>query len=342
MMLGVSIKLSPRQRRTARQLVGVFIVAAVTLAGGLWYWLVEGFGPLDGLYQAVITVSTVGFAEIEPLDASGRIFTIVLIVVGVASVVYALGGFAEMLIESSIRRFTFRRKERTLERLEGHTVLCGYGATGGTVARLLPPETKLGVIEKIPERVDEATEDGFVAIEGDSTSDETLRAAGIERARRLIVCLSSDSDAISTVLSARVLNPDVLIVSRVNDYASSRKLRLAGADHVVSPTEMGAQRMVADALQPSMGSFLDAALHSGTTGLSLRTVELGDGFEPTEIDSLEAETGARILGVQDLDGDILEPGETDGTVRAGQTLLVVGHENELADLERHPGGALST
>ena len=336
-MLGLSLKLTPRQRRTARQLVGVFVVATVTILGGLWYWIVEGFGPLDGLYQAVITVSTVGFQEVETLDASGRIFTIVLIVVGVASVVYALGGFAEMLIESSIRRFTFRRKERTLERLEGHTVLCGYGSTGSTVARMLPLDVKLGVIEKIPERVDEATADGFVAIEGDSTSDETLRAAGIERARKLIVCLQSDSDAISTVLSARVLNSDVLIISRVNDYSAARKLRLAGADHVVSPTEMGAQRMVADALQPSMGSFLDAALHSGTIGLSLRTVKLASELEPAAIADIEAETGARVLGVQDRDGDILEPRETDGTVHGGQTLLVVGHENELSDLEEHLG-----
>ena len=334
-MLG--LKLSPRQRRAARQFVGIAVVAVVTGTGALWYWLVEGFSLVDGVYQAVITVSTVGFAEIEELDTSGRIFTMVLIVVGVASLIYALGGFAEMLIESSIRRFTFRRRERTLERLSGHTVLCGYGSTGGTVARMLPADTKLGVIEKIPERVDQAAEDGHVAIEGDSTSDETLRAAGIERALRLIVCLSSDSDAISTVLSARVLNPDVLIVTRVDNYTAARKLRLAGADHVVSPTEMGAQRIVADALQPSVGTFLDVALHSGNIALSLRTITLDEEFDSSAISSLEAETGARVLGVQDHEGGIVEPRQTDGTVHGGQTLLVVGHEDELADLERHLG-----
>ncbi len=328
-MLGLS--LSPTQRRTGRQLVGVAVVAAVTGLGALWYWLVEGFGLVDATYQAVITVSTVGFAEIEELDTSGRIFTMVLIVVGVASVVYALGGFAEMLIESSIRRFTFRRKERTLERMSGHTVICGYGSTGSTVARLLPDGTQLGVIELIADRIDVATEDGHLAIEGDSTSDETLRAAGIERAERLIVCLSSDSDALSTVLSARVLNPDVRIVTRVDDYSVARKLRLAGADHVVSPTEMGAQRMVSDALQPSMGSFLDAALHISNVGLSLRTIAVS--APSAEIADLEHETGARVLGVQDRDGRILETGDTDGSVSQGETLLAVGHDDELAALE---------
>lgn len=246
------IRLRDIARRNARQFVGLGVVGGVTIVGAVWYRLVEGISSVDSLYQSVITVSTVGFGEVVPLDTSGRLFTVGLIVLGVASVVYALGGFAELLIESSIERFSFRRKERTLEKMSEHTIVCGYGRTGATVARLLPPGTAVGVIELDPERVDEASEDGFVAIHGDSTSDETLAAAGIARAAQLIVCLSSDSDALSTVLSARVLSPGVRIVTRVDDALAARKLHMAGADHVVSPVEMCARRLVADALDPAL------------------------------------------------------------------------------------------
>lgn len=321
-------------RKNARQLVGVAIVAVVTILGAAWYWLVEGFGLVDALYQSVITVSTVGFGETEQLDTSGRIFTIGLIVVGVGSVVYALGGFAEILIESSIRRFTFRRKERTLERMTNHTIICGFGRTGAAVAALLPDEVDFGVIEIDPIRADQATEDGGVALVGDCTLDETLLAAGVERAERLILALSSDSDAISTVLSAKVLNPSIRIVTRVSDVASAHKLRLAGADQVVSPIEMGAQRLVADALQPSVGSFLDAAVHDDSFGFSIRGVTVRSGASPTSIGEIETATGVRVVGIRDGAGHLIDSPARTEPVIADQTIIVVGHRDELQKLHK--------
>ncbi len=319
--------------RATKPLVGALIVTGVTSLGAIWYWLVEGFSAIDGLYQSVITVSTVGFGEVQPLDDSGRLFTVVLIVIGVASVVYALGGFAELLIDSSIRRVTFRRKERTLERMTGHTIVCGYGRFGAAVAARLPEGSEVGVIERSAERVEVATEAGLVAIEGDSTLDETLVAAGIDRASKLIVCLSNDSDAISTVLSARVLSPETRVVTRVSDPSSAKKLRLAGADHVVSPIEMGAQRLVADAMEPSIGWFLDAALHDETVGLSIRALVVGDVPQDLDRRELESESGVRIVGVHDLDGTVRTFNESESRVQAGQRLLAVGHRDELATLE---------
>ncbi|MCP5031365.1 MAG: two pore domain potassium channel family protein, partial [Actinomycetia bacterium] len=122
-----------RLRRNPRQVVGLAAVGVTTLVGAAWYWLVEGFGLLDALYQSVITVSTVGFTEVHELDRSGRAFTIVLIVTGVAAVVFSMGAFAGALVESSIRRITQRRRERNVGRLSGHLVICGYGRTGAMV-----------------------------------------------------------------------------------------------------------------------------------------------------------------------------------------------------------------
>ncbi len=318
--------LSLRRLFRLRQSVGLLFVTVVAVSGALWYWLVEGFDPVAALYQSVITVSTVGFGEVEPLDTSGRVFTIFLILFGVSAVVYALGGFAEVMIESSVDRFLFRRKERTLERMHDHTIICGYGRTGVAVARLLPSPEPVGIVEADPERVNVAVADGLVAIQGDCTLDETLQAAGVERAARVIICLSSDSEAISTVLSAKVLNPDVQVVTRFSEAGSGRKLLLAGADHVVSPIEMGAQRLVGDAIEPSIGVFLDAALHDPAVGISIFPVPVDVGFSDTEMRRLEGDTGARVLGRQDVDGSILDAA---GPPLAGQTLFVAGGPEQL-------------
>ncbi|MCP3991896.1 MAG: potassium channel family protein [Actinomycetia bacterium] len=324
-----------RLRRNPRQVVGLAAVGVTTLVGAAWYWLVEGFGLLDALYQSVITVSTVGFTEVHELDRSGRAFTIVLIVTGVAAVVFSMGAFAGALVESSIRRITQRRRERNVGRLSGHLVICGYGRTGAMVADLIPPGMQAVAIDRYRQQVDAATDRGHIGIEGNCTSDEILIEAGIERASTLIVAVASDSDALSTVLSARVLNPRLRIVSRVEERDSTKKLRLAGADHVVSPLEMGAQRLVADMLQPSVGSFLDAALHDTSIGYSMQALPLpGDGGA-IDVPQVEAITGARIIGVMDAEGHIVEASHTSDDVQPGHTILAVGRDSELLALARY-------
>lgn len=311
---------------SGRQWLGVALVGVVTGVGTLWYWLVEGFAVLDALYQAVITVSTVGFSEVEPLDTSGRMFTIGLIVVGVAAVVYALGGFAGMLIESSVDRITTRRKERSLERLSDHVLICGYGRIGVEVARLLPASGQVGVIDVDAERAALATAHGHVSIAADCTLDETLLEAGLTRARRLIVCLSHDGDAISTVLSARTLSPDLHIVSRVNTGGTRPKLTMAGADHIVSPIEMAAQRLVGDTIDPSVGSFLDAALHDSAIALSIRGAACNRHLDEADILEIEQRSGARVLGIHTPAGAI----RIRSSAEPGHLLIAAGHDDELA------------
>ena len=306
-----------------------------TVAGSTWYWLVEGFEPLDAIYQAVITVSTVGFAEVNELDRSGRAFTIVLIITGVASVIYAIGAFASALVESTIRRYAVRRRERNVGRLTGHIVICGYGRTGAMVANLIPADMEAVAIDRHRQRVDEAIEHGFIGIEGNCTSDDILIEAGIERASALIVAVASDSDALSTVLSARVLSPNLRIVSRVEEHDSMKKLRLAGADQVVSPLEMGAQRLVADTLQPFVGSFLDAAIHDTSIGYSMQALALPRDGPALDVSQTETVTGVRIIGMMDADGLVIEASHTSNDVQPGFTILAVGHESELQALARY-------
>jgi len=310
-------------------MIGVGAVVVTTLLGALWYWLVEGFEVIDALYQSVITVSTVGFSEVNELDRSGRIFTVVLIVTGVASVLYAIGGFASLVVESSIRRYIHRRRERNVERMTGHVVVCGFGRTGSLVTARLPKNVSIVVIDEKAELIDAAVELGYAAIEGDCTHDEVLISAGIERAATLIVSLATDSDALSTVLSARILNPALRIVSRVGESHSAKKLYLAGADTVVSPIEMGAQRLVAETLQPSIGTFLDAALHDTNVGYSIEAMKLPDHAGPVVVSEAESATGARIIGVMDHDGQVVEASHTVEVVQPGETVFAVGRDGEL-------------
>lgn len=310
----------------ARQWYGVGVVAGVSGLGTLWYWLVEGFDFLDATYQTIITVSTVGFSEVEQLDTSGRIFTMVLIVVGVAAMVYALGGFAGMIIESSANRIRARRQERSLGQLSNHVLICGYGRVGVEVARLMPPSAQVAVIDIDDARVDAATVDGYTAIAGDCTLDETLVEAGIDRATRLIVCLSRDGDAISTVLSARSLSPDLHIVSRANVGSTRPKLRRAGADYVVSTIEMAAQRLVGDTIDPFIGSFLDAALHDPTITVSIKAATCGRDLTQEDILEIERQSRARVIGIHKPTG----AAPLGAPVAEGDRVIAAGHPDELA------------
>ena len=212
-----------------------------------------------------------------------------------------------------------------MERLNDHVLICGYGRVGEEVARLLPSQRRVGIIDVDSRRVAAAAAHGLLAIEGDCTIDGTLLDAGIARAERMVVCLANDGDAISTVLSARALRPDLQIVSRANAGSTRPKLTMAGANHVVSPIEMAAQRLVGDALDPSIGSFFDAALHDPTIALSIRGAACYRHFTEAEILDFEARSGARVVGMHTPTGVVSVRGRAD----EGHLLMAAGHEDEL-------------
>lgn len=312
-----------------RLLLGLALVFTVIAIGAAWYAIVEGFELLDAVYQSVVTVTTVGFGEVSPLDQSGRLFTIVLIIVGVGSIGVTLAGAVETLLESTMTRFTVRRKERSLDRLSGHLVVCGFGRVGQSVLNLLDDGTEVAVIELEPTMCDIAERHGLPIVEGDCTDDDTLRRAGIERADTLIVCVGSDSDAISTVLSARSIKPELRIISRANEQQSINKLRLAGADQIVSPIDMAARRLVADALHPELATFLEVATLSPTADVSIRAVRLAAGAM-TSIDAvrtIEDASGAMVIGFQNDQNQVVDAASM--TLGSGGTVFVSGTTAEV-------------
>jgi voltage-gated potassium channel len=309
----------------------------------VWFWVVEGYSLLDAAYQTTTTITTVGFGEVRRFDASARAFSIFLMVFGVAAAFYTLGGVFEEFVEDSLERFGRRRMDRRIESLSHHVVVCGYGRVGSRIAHLLGGrDVDVVVVDVDGEQCAAAAEAGFLVVQGDSTDDDVLCAAGIERADTVVVSLASDADAISAVLSARVLNPGVRIVARANAESGEAKLERAGVDHVVNLLAQGASRMAAFAQQPAVADFIDVVVHDGSLEYRLEEVRL-PRHSPLAGTTLgeahvRARTGALVLALRLPDGTFLSNPAPTVTLDPDVTLIVIGTAEQLEALEHHVAG----
>jgi voltage-gated potassium channel len=220
--------------------------------------------------------------------------------------------------------------------------VCGYGRVGTQIAALLRgKDHALVIVDADADRYAAAVDDGFSAVAGDSTEDATLQYAGIERAQTIVVSLADDADAISTVLSARVLNANARIVARANADSSEAKLMRAGCDHVVNLLHQGATRLAAFAEQPAVADFLDVVVHDGSLEYRLEELVLPPASPLTRATLGEAHvrgrTGALVLALREPDGTFLSNPSPDVELRAGCTLIVIGTDAQLAALAVHVG-----
>jgi voltage-gated potassium channel len=326
-------------RRRVR--IGLLLLTGVAAGGTLWYWIIESFSFLDALYQTITTIATVGFEEVQPLGDRGRAFTIVLIVVGVGVALYTLAGLVEELVEHQLGRFGRWRMERRIESLADHVVICGFGRVGERVVELVQASQPVVVVDRDPEQREAAVADGLFAVDGDSTEDDVLKAAGIERAETLIVCLQSDADAISTVLSARALNADIRIVARANAVSSEAKLQRAGVDHVVNPLQLGAARLATFALQPAVADFMDVVGPEGPVEFRLEELVIGDGSDlagkTLGATRLREATGVQVLAVREPEGRFESNPGPDTVLERGATVIAIGTAEQLTAFAERAG-----
>ena len=245
-------------RRTRRHLIGGAIaLGGVVIAGILWYKLVEGWTWLDAVYMSVITLATVGFSEVQPLGARGRIFTIVLILMGVVVIGYILNSFSEALIQGHFQAgMRLMQRRKLMDSLTEHYIICGFGRTGRQVAAEFSIERiPFIVVDSDEESIQTAQQLGFITYQGDATQDQVLQRVGIERAIGLIAALPSDAENLYTVLSAKTLAPKIRAIARASTEEAVQKLQRGGADVVVSPYITGGKRMAAAALRPQVVDF---------------------------------------------------------------------------------------
>lgn len=315
--------------------LGVAALVSVLMLGSVAY-MVLGLDPFEALYQTLITVTTVGFAEIgDDIGIEYRVVTSLLIVGGVGVALYTIGAAFEAIIEGRIAEQLGRtRMQKVLDRMEGHIIVCGWGQVGRAIGRALRSQGEDVVIIDQSEDIIQLA--GFPALAGDATDDRVLRRAGIERARGLVIALDSDADCTYVTLSGRSMNPDLFIVTRANGPTAEPKLRQAGADKVVNPHEIGGARMAAFMTQPNVADFLGEAMHDEQLAVELHEVVVTersalDGITLDE-SRLVAETGVTVLAIRRADGTFDHHPSAATRVSAGDVPIVLGTAEQLQTL----------
>ena len=316
------------------------MLLAVLAGGTAGYMLVEGWNVWDAFYMTVTTVATVGYGEIHPLSPRGRLFTVALIFGGVGTLFYTVTLLATIIVEGGLhQRLERRRTARMLEQIKDHFIVCGYGRIGSIIAAELHQQgVPLAVIERDPERVRQAVDRGWLALEADASREEVLAKAGIHRARGLITAVGTDAENVFTVLTARVMRPDLFIIARVESDDAEHKLRRAGADRVISPYQIGATQMVQTALRPAVVDFFHLATSSDRLDLSMEQVHIKDDSplaNQTIVDAgIRQRFGVIVVGIKRAGGGMDFNPPPEAVMRSGDELVVLGRTESVKALEK--------
>jgi voltage-gated potassium channel len=311
-----------------------FLLFLVITAGIIGYMVIEQWSFLDALYMTIITISTVGYAEVHTPSAAGKIFSILLIVGGVGVMFYTLTAFVQYFIEGRFRGiFGRHRMKEKIAKLKGHFILCGYGRVGQEVARVFASEgISFVVIDIDQEVVNKATDDGYLSIAGDATSDEVLSDAGIQRARGLVAALGSDANNLYITLSAKGVRPDFLVIARASSEASETNLKRAGADRIILPYRIGGRRMAMLALRPLVIDFVDTTMFSQGREIVLEAIAVGPGSPMVGVtvkQGLECCGAIAILAVKKKDGQLLANPSLETSLELGDELVIIGTREQL-------------
>jgi voltage-gated potassium channel len=305
---------------------------------------IEGWGPWDAFYMTVITVTTVGYKEVHELSRLGQIFTVCLLAGGVGAALYTFTLLATIVVEGGLpQRLRRRRNARMLDSLKDHFIVCGYGRIGTIVAEQFRRQHVAHVvIERSASRAEAAVADGSLAIEADASREDVLRRVGIALARGLITAVGTDAENVYTVLTARVLRPDLFIVGRVEGDDAMVKLKRAGADRVISPYQIGAVQMAQTALRPAVVDFVELATSTDNLELAIEEVTVSPNSVLAKQSILDANLrqrfGVIVVGIQRRDGRMEFNPEPETAIQHGDKLVVLGRPESLKRLDAEAHG----
>ncbi len=324
------MRLTPT-RRFAIAIGGIMLLVAIGTTG---YILIADMSFIDALYMSVITISTVGFEEVKPLGPGGRIFTMFLIVTGVGTALYLFTVAAELVVEGQLREFLGTTSmQRKIHQLRDHIIVCGYGRFGRAVTEeLRRDDLPVVVIDPNPGLEAELIRAGLLFIVASALEDAILEEAGVQSARAIVVATGSDADNVYITLSAREKNPTIKIHARGETEAGMRRLRLAGADSVVSSYQHGGMRVAAMILRPAVVDFLELAVPGRGSHIDLEEVEVVEGSSAVgkTIESVERSVERlRVVALQRGDEPITMVPEAAAVIRAGDRLVVIGDRTSL-------------
>jgi voltage-gated potassium channel len=325
--------------RRLRQIEWLLGAVALTLAAGtIGFRLILHEPWLQSFYRAVITSTLTGLDTVPSSDGA-RLLSILMVLAGLTIIAYAGAVIVEAIAGGILTGvLAERRRERTIERMHDHYVICGYGRVGRRVAEeFRAARVAYVVLDYSEEAIEAAKEHGDAFIEGDATKDDDLAHAGLERARGLVAASDSDADNLYIVLSSRALRPELQIVARASDEDAAKKLRLAGADRVVLPYATAGRTMANLVLKPQVTAFLDAVTTAAGPDLHMAEIEihrtcLQAGKTIRDI-RVRHETGAIIVALRKQDGSFDTTPEPDATIEPGDVIVGVGTTDELQRLE---------
>jgi voltage-gated potassium channel len=335
-------------RSVIRRITLIATLIGLTMcAGTAGFVLIEGYSPFEAFYMTLITITTVGYQEVRPLSHAGRIFNSFLILFGVTAMFFAVGAMTQTIIEFHLQdRFGKRKIKRAIMQMKDHYIVCGFGRVGRNAAlELQRAGVPFLVVDRSEQRVARAAEAGMLAITADATRDETLREAGVERAKGFISALATDADNVFVILSAKTLNPHLNVVARASEEDAEEKLRRAGADTVFSPYSMAGNRLAQALVRPHVVQLLDFA--SKAAGLDVMIeqvyVTVGSKLVARKLGDLRWSDAAVIaLAIRKADGKMIFNPPAGLEIAAGDVLIVMGEQPNLRNLENALSGSIRT
>lgn len=316
------------------------LLVLVFLFGVLGFKFFFDYEWIDAVYMTVITITTVGFGEVNPPSAMEKVFTSILIVSSIFIVGYAIKVISEYILSNNnIGNLRQKKVQKKINSLENHIIVCGFGRNGKQAVQKLQAYNYPFVVVEQDEEVVAKFQDDILFVLGNADEDEVLMSAGIDRARTLICALPSDADNLFIVLSARQLNKNLKIISRATQETSYQKLKLAGADNVIMPAKIGGDHMASLVVVPDLVEFLDNLTVSGEQD-SINVEQIAfenvcpDGKERAIYDlDLRKRTGCSIIGYKTQKGEYIVNPEPATIIEKDSKLIVIGRPNQIETLK---------
>lgn len=327
-----------------RLLTALLLIAVLVVIGTVGLMWIERADWITALYMTVITISTVGYGEIEPLSTEGRIFIIGIVVAAVGVTIYATSVVTQILVSGELReQLEQRREHQMIEKLANHIIVCGYGRVGRNVANELRAEKiSFVVIDPDAKKIEHLHAAGDLALQGNAANEAVLQEAGIARARGLVAAVNSDAENVFIVLTAREMQPNLFIVARANFETSEPKLLRAGANRVLSPYRIAGRRMVTMIARPEVADFIDEVAHVGSEELLLEQIELKPDCElvgkTIEQAALSERFGVTIVACRTANHPARRMPGANTCLEANMQLLALGTQEQLQMLLKLASG----